>query len=193
MIAAAGAEIGGCRIDLSVTPDFGLGDAQVRPARRQVCRGGKCHELEPRVMKVLVALARDRSEVVSRERLLGTCWNGRIVGDDAINRCIVALRHLASTMPPAPFAIETVARVGYYLVESPLACAQAPATGLSGARQPLDGIVSPLLRRIVSRAEVRPATLAAFVAGALMVVGIRFAWRQRLVFRCRNRTHGSPD
>jgi len=55
--------------------------------------------------------------VVSRDRLIHQCWNGRIVGDDALNRCIVALRHLAKGFSPEPFTIETVPRVGYRLVE----------------------------------------------------------------------------
>ncbi|WP_297695100.1 hypothetical protein, partial [Phenylobacterium sp.] len=43
--------------------------------------------LEPRVMQVLVALARERGEIVSRDDLIASCWAGRIVGEDAINRC----------------------------------------------------------------------------------------------------------
>jgi len=74
-------------------------------------------ELEPKVAQVLVALVSAQSEVVSRDRLIEQCWDGRIVGDDALNRCIVALRHLAKQFSPEPFAIETVPRVGYFLVE----------------------------------------------------------------------------
>ena len=73
--------------------------------------------LEPKVAQVLIALATARSEVVSRDRLIEQCWDGRIVGDDALNRCIVALRHLAKEFSPEPFAIETVPRVGYCLIE----------------------------------------------------------------------------
>ena len=105
------------RIDLASTPDFDLGGLRVRPARRQVCRDGDCRDLEPRVMQVLVALASARPELVSRDRLIEQCWDGRIVGDDSINRCILALRHLARETEPPAFTIETVPRVGYYLVE----------------------------------------------------------------------------
>ncbi|MEO6114180.1 MAG: winged helix-turn-helix domain-containing protein [Sphingomicrobium sp.] len=80
---------------------------------------GERRELEPKVAQVLVALALARSNVVSRDRLIEQCWDGRIVGDDALNRCIVALRHLAKDFSPEPFAIETVPRVGYSLVERP--------------------------------------------------------------------------
>src|SRR5690242_4156317 len=98
-------------------PDFDLGGLRVSPARREVRMGERRLELEPKVAQVLIALATARSEVVSRDRLIEQCWDGRIVGDDALNRCIVALRHLAKEFSPEPFAIETVPRVGYCLVE----------------------------------------------------------------------------
>src|SRR5688572_29123616 len=107
------------QINLAETPDFDLGSLHVSPARRQVRMHGEDRELEPKVAQVLVALASARPGVVSRDRLIEQCWDGRIVGDDALNRCIVALRHLAKEFSPEPFAIETVPRVGYSLVERP--------------------------------------------------------------------------
>ena len=94
---------------------------------------GERRELEPRVAQVLVALASARPAVVSRDRLIDQCWDGRIVGDDAINRCIVALRHLAKEFSPEPFAIETVPRVGYSLVERAGEQCQPPPDGRCSA------------------------------------------------------------
>ena len=92
---------------------------RVRPAELSVEIDDQRHELQPRVMQVLVALAGARPSVVSRDKLVELCWDGRIVGDDSINRCILALRHLAQQAALAPFSIETVPRVGYRLVEQP--------------------------------------------------------------------------
>jgi len=114
-----GPELDADRINLAETADFDLGGLRVSAAHREVRMNDKRRELEPRVAQVLVALASARPDVVSRDRLIEQCWNGRIVGDDAINRCIVALRHLAKEFSPQPFAIETVPRVGYSLVERP--------------------------------------------------------------------------
>ena len=99
------------RINLAETPDFDLGALRVSPARRQVSMSGECRELEPKVARVLIALASASPAVVSRDNLVEQCWDGRIVGDDALNRCILALRHLARAYSPEPFAIETVPRV----------------------------------------------------------------------------------
>jgi TolB-like protein/DNA-binding winged helix-turn-helix (wHTH) protein len=107
------------RIKLAERPDFDLGGLRVSPARREVRMDEDRRELEPKVAQVLVALASAQAEVVSRDQLIEQCWDGRIVGDDALNRCIVALRHLAKQFTPEPFAIETVPRVGYCLVERP--------------------------------------------------------------------------
>src|SRR5215217_7620058 len=96
------------RVNLGELPEFELGSMYISPARREVRCNGERRMLEPRVMQVLVALASLRSEVVSRDRLIEQCWQGRIVGDDAVNRCIVALRQLAQEFSPAPFQIETV-------------------------------------------------------------------------------------
>ena len=106
-------------IDLAETSDFDLGGLRVSPAHRQVSMNGECRELEPRVAQVLIALASASPAVVSRDRLVEQCWGGRIVGDDALNRCILALRHLAREFSPEPFAIETVPRVGYSLLAGP--------------------------------------------------------------------------
>jgi DNA-binding winged helix-turn-helix (wHTH) protein len=119
-------------VKLGDTPDFTLGGLLVRPARRQLRIDGVTHELEPKVMQVLVALASARPGVVSRDRLVEQCWDGRIVGDDTLNRCIVALRHIARGISPEPFRIETVRGVGYSLVEN--GQAEAPAADKSRRR-----------------------------------------------------------
>jgi TolB-like protein/DNA-binding winged helix-turn-helix (wHTH) protein len=113
-------------INLAETSDFDLGGLRVSPARRQVSMNGQSRELEPKVAQVLVALASATPSVVSRDRLIDQCWGGRIVGDDALNRCILALRHLAKEFSPEPFAIETVPRVGYSLLAGPVGAMTGP-------------------------------------------------------------------
>src|SRR6516164_8960228 len=102
-------------IDLAREPVLQLGPLEVRPSTREVVVAGEqTLVLEPRVMQVLVALARRRGAVVSRDDLIAECWGGRVVGEDAISRCIQAIRKLADTH--GGFSITTIARVGYRLV-----------------------------------------------------------------------------
>ena len=102
-------------IEVSREPEFTLGSLKVRPPLLEVSASGLRQTLQLRVMQVLIALARRTGEVVSRDELIATCWDGRTVGDDAINRCIAQLRRLSEQDPSRSFSIETIARVGYRL------------------------------------------------------------------------------
>src|SRR5450755_2857328 len=92
-------------IRLSDEADFALGGLEVRPSLREVGFDSKKEQLEPRVMQVLVALAGANGAVVSRDDLILRCWEGRIVGEAAINRCISKLRELADAGGNAAFRI----------------------------------------------------------------------------------------
>jgi DNA-binding winged helix-turn-helix (wHTH) protein/TolB-like protein len=107
------AETETARIDLTRQAPYALGALQVTPATREIAAAGRREILEPRVMQVLTALADRRGEIVTRDELIARCWEGRAVGDDAINRCIGRLRRLAEAL--GGFGIETIARVGYRL------------------------------------------------------------------------------
>jgi DNA-binding winged helix-turn-helix (wHTH) protein len=124
-------------IRLAREPDFRLGALTIRPSLCEVLARGGRQRLQPRVMQVLVALARMEDRAVTRDALIDSCWGGRIVGEDAINRCIGRLRRLART--DGGFSIETVARVGYRLNAAegaaplPAPSSSANAWSLSGA------------------------------------------------------------
>jgi TolB-like protein/DNA-binding winged helix-turn-helix (wHTH) protein len=100
-------------IDLAREKDFSLGPLHVRPSSRTVSAHDNTETLEPRVMQVMVALARRPGEVVSRDQLIKECWAGRIVGEEAISRCIIKVRRLSTTH--GGFSLETIPRVGYRL------------------------------------------------------------------------------
>lgn len=105
-------------IDLAQEPDFSVGGLKVSPSLCEIRAEAKTEAVEPRVMQVFVALAQAKGSVLSRDELVQRCWGGRIVSEDAINRCIAKVRKLAELDGGGSFAIETVPRVGYRLVES---------------------------------------------------------------------------
>src|SRR5579872_2513586 len=131
-------------IRLSDEADFRLGGLRVRPSRLEVVQQGRSRQVEPRVMQVLVALARADGDVVSRDALIALCWRGRFVSDDAITRCIVSLRRLARAYPSA-FRIHTIRRVGYRLTEGDApSAAGAPMSPLAAMRLALSAAGSLL-------------------------------------------------
>jgi DNA-binding winged helix-turn-helix (wHTH) protein/tetratricopeptide (TPR) repeat protein len=74
--------------------------------------------LEPRVMQVLVALVRANGSILTHDDLTASCWQGRFVSIDAINRVLSALRHTAGDLGAGVFTIETLRKVGYRLVRT---------------------------------------------------------------------------
>lgn len=144
------------RIDLAREPDFALGVLTVSPSRLEVAGGGVRRALQRRVMQVLVALARSPGRVVSQHELVSRCWGGLSVSDDAIGRCIAQLRQLTQAWPEPPFAIETIAGVGYRLDAAKV------ELGAPGEASP---------RRGISRWVLALAAVAALTLGGVA------AWR----------------
>ncbi len=118
---------GGLQVNLAREPDFTLGGAKLRPSTREIDFGGKPETIEPRVMQVLVVLAKRRGAVVSRDELIHHCWEGRVVGEDAINRCLAKVRRLTERMRDVE--LETIPRVGYRLSETSSAAPTAAKAG----------------------------------------------------------------
>jgi adenylate cyclase len=102
------------RIVLAREPDFALGRFQLSPSTCEARTPDGVKRVEPRVMEVLVALARAGGRTVTRDQLVEVCWEGRIVSDDAINRVIGRIRRLVD-MPNPPFSLQTIPRVGFRL------------------------------------------------------------------------------
>ena len=142
---------------------FRLGAVTVRPATREIVGPQGREVLEPRVMEVLVALARAKGETVTRDELTASCWEGRVVGEDAITRVISRLRRHSEGVGRDGWTLETVTKVGYRLIP------------VDGVAEPLaaDTPVGPSRRR----AMIYAAGGAALAAGAL---GAGWAvWRNR--------------
>lgn len=105
------------RIDLGLAPTTRLGRLTLTPAIRSIRRDDGAEEVvEPRVMQVLLALTDAEGGIVRREELTERCWDGRIVGEDAINRVLSRLRRVAEGIGADSFRIETITKVGYRLV-----------------------------------------------------------------------------
>src|SRR5690348_6649231 len=85
----------GPTVRLAAEPDFTIGRLQIYPSTREIAAGNRRQTVEPRVMQVLIVLARANGAVVSRDALIEACWEGRIVSEDAINRSIAKVRALA--------------------------------------------------------------------------------------------------
>ena len=143
---------------------FRLRDVSVWPRRELVVRDGEEIHLEPKVMQVLVELARRQQTPVSRDELLETVWSDAVVGDEVLSRAVSLLRTSLGDERTNPRFIRTIPRQGYELV--------VPARRLSSKKVPrklrpwlVGGIAAALAVVligvfIVSSSRAQPSRLA---------------------------------
>ena len=118
---------------------FRVGSWVVEPSLNTISSNGRTIRLEPKVMEVLVCLARHAGESLSKEKLLQEVWPGAFVTDDALKRCILELRRVFEDDAREPRVIQTIPKRGYRLV-APV----APINGIqpespTGFRPPTGG------------------------------------------------------
>ena len=124
--------------DLTKAEGFVLGPLAVDPPSRRVSAGERSEMIEPRVMRVLVALGEADGKVLSRDDLIELCWDGTIVGDNAINRVISQLRHVLADLGGDAVRLETITKVGFRLVCDPPSPGAEPQGSMqSGAGVPV--------------------------------------------------------
>ena len=107
--------------DLS-TSGFWLHDWCVYPDLDRISRDGATVHLEPKVMDLLVYLARHTGQVVSKNDIIDAVWEGHIVANSALSRCMALLRGALGDDARQPRYIETIPKRGYRLI--------APITGI---------------------------------------------------------------
>lgn len=147
------------RAEQALEPGFQLGSLRVNPSAGEVTGPGGCEKLDPKVMDVLVLLARHAGQVVLREDLLAALWPNAVVTDDALSRCLYELRRQLSQAGASEqfkTMIETVPKRGYRLNATATPLAQAP-----GNRSPV--WTTPRLAAI--GAAILAAAVLSYVVG----------------------------
>lgn len=105
--------------------------------------------LPPKLIGLLQQLAQSPGQLVSREQLLATVWDGAIVNEEAVSRAVAELRQALGDNARQPTYIETIPKRGYRLIQ--------PV-------EPVDKVVRSLNKSI----------LTGF--GILLLVALIFAW-----------------
>lgn len=98
------------------TPPFFIGAWRVDPALNTLAKDGVTHQVEPKMMQVLVCLADDPGRVVSRAELHTLVWPDTVVTPKALTVIISKLRKLLGDDPQQPAYIETISKNGYRLI-----------------------------------------------------------------------------
>ncbi len=135
-----------------------MGDRLVIPGRNRIVRDSREVRVEPKVMGVLLHLAKRPGEVAGRDELMQAVWPDTFVTDDALKRCISDLRKALGDRS-ADF-IETIPKRGYRLV--------APVV------REIDSVVAEESARARRRRRIRVISLSA-AAAIILLVGSGYA------------------
>ncbi|MBI2376144.1 MAG: response regulator transcription factor [Deltaproteobacteria bacterium] len=92
---------------------FEIGDLEVRPRELRARRGPKDIELSLREVRLLRELANHPNEVLDREHLYRTCWDGAYPNSRTLDQHVSKLRKKIERDPSAPDIVLTVHGVGY--------------------------------------------------------------------------------
>ncbi|MBD3855204.1 MAG: winged helix-turn-helix domain-containing protein, partial [Acidobacteria bacterium] len=95
---------------------FFLGDWLIQPSIDRVTRGEESHSVPPRFMDLLVYLAKQRGQVVSKSQIVDEVWAGDIVTVGALTHAIAVLRQTLDDDAREPRYIETIPRKGYRVI-----------------------------------------------------------------------------
>ena len=116
---------------------FEVGEWRVDPSLNAMSRNGTTARLEPKVMEVLVCLASQPGELISKEKILQAVWPDTFVSDDVLVRSISELRRVFEDDAKEPRFIQTIPKRGYRLVAPVVRLnGDAPETVLSSSPAP---------------------------------------------------------
>ena len=95
---------------------FEIGDWEVYPQENRLKGPAREFVLEPKVMDVLVLLAKRQGDVISRQQILDFVWADVVVGDEVVSRAVSLLRTKLGDDQKNPRYLKTISKRGYCLI-----------------------------------------------------------------------------
>lgn len=96
--------------------DFMVGDINVSPQHNTITKGERTCNLQPKAMALLHYLAKNRDRVINNEELLEQVWEGRIVTNSSIQKCVNVLRAAFAELDNNSEYVLYFSKRGYQLV-----------------------------------------------------------------------------
>jgi pimeloyl-ACP methyl ester carboxylesterase/DNA-binding winged helix-turn-helix (wHTH) protein len=112
---------------------FLLGEYTIDADRRELMCAGDAVHVEPQVFDLILHLVRNRDRVVSKDELLASVWNGRLVSESTLTTRVNAARRALGDSGEHQQVIKTIARRGLRFVgdvreQQPAEAHATPAT-----------------------------------------------------------------
>ena len=151
-----------------------VGEWLAEPMRNRVSFDGEGVQVEPKVMEVLMCLVRHSGKTVTKDVFFEEVWEGTIVSEDVLSRCISELRRVLRDDAREPRFVETIRKTGYRLIaqvarysaedDAPQSLSLTRAGSLNGALESLPETSSP-------PAETESSRFLTWLAVGLVVFG----------------------
>ena len=133
-------------MEITNSEAFKVGEWLVEPSLLRISRGGGAEALEPRLMDLLVYLARHAGETLSIDDLANSVWQGRAISDQPVYQSMAQLRKALEDDAHHPRYIVTVSKRGYRLIASVQKFGQSsPAAAMGDKPRPRRAPLSPAL------------------------------------------------
>jgi DNA-binding winged helix-turn-helix (wHTH) protein len=121
---------------------FRFTDFEIDTARQELRRAGTIVHIEPQVFDLLVHLIRNRDRIVSKDELIDSIWQGRIVSDATLSSRISSARRALGDSGNDQSLIRTLHKRGFRFVgevdETSVPAAVAIEQAPSAQRAPHD-------------------------------------------------------
>jgi DNA-binding winged helix-turn-helix (wHTH) protein len=148
-------------------------DHTLDPDRRELRRASEPIAVEPQVLDLLIRLIRNRDRVVSKDDLIASVWDGRIVSESTLTSRINATRKAIGDSGEEEELIRTIARRGFRFVGE--VCAQ------SNGGEPTDTVGSARHRRASLREHERRSGRTARTLGHITRSAVSICLRGALM------------
>src|SRR5215469_3191514 len=106
----------GTPVATSAATSFRFAGVHIDVVQRELRRDGKIIHIEPQVFELLIHLVRHRHRVVSKDELIDTIWEGRIVSDAALSSRISAARRAIGDSGEDQVLIRTLHKRGFRFI-----------------------------------------------------------------------------
>ncbi len=99
-----------------VMPKYLFAQFEIDPGRHELSRAGEPVHIEPQVFDLIVHLVRNRDRIVSKDELIETIWNGRIISEAALSSRINGARRALGDSGNDQIFIKTLHKRGFRFV-----------------------------------------------------------------------------
>ena len=140
--------------------NFRFADCEIDLALQELRRGGTVVHVEPQVLDLLVHFIRNRNRIVSKDELIDTIWQGRIVSEATLSSRISAARRALGDSGNDQSLIRTVHKRGFRFVGTVTEKLLAYALG-----RRIEYSDRPAVRKIVRDAAARDYRWSSLILG----------------------------